>query len=285
MLENKNLRTILGLCILLVVVFYSKGENTTKSKIEKPDERTLELVKNLSDIDDKQDSAKLSGVFYAISKQLYKTNVNSNLQVQYFLDYVGKNTLKDELMSGGGKKYPNFAPSASSLIEKVIGPQTSSQAITDSKKQELQKLFKGFAWKLYNKDNDSLFESYKSSAEKNIAKYNNEDDNPKPDDDEDECLCEGKGYIIHGDGHKSTCPCLESGKECKHNPRCGSLQKPTEQKLDCECKCVTRDSNGKLKTVCGCIKKYGQCYCNSNNTTAKTIYNTKTASSLRSGTR
>lgn len=280
-MNSESLKTILGIFILLSLLFYSGGENKTTSKIEKPDEKTLELIKGLSDIDDKQDSSKVSGVFYAISEKLDKTNINSNLQVQYFLDYVGKNTFGEELAPNGQKKYPEFAPSASSLIAKVIGPQTSDSPITASKKDELNKLFKGFAWKLYSKENDSTFESYRSIAKKQISKYNNEDDDPKPDDNDDECLCEGKGYIIHGDGHKSKCPCLESGKECKHNPRCGSTQKLIEQKIECDCKCVTRDSNGKLKTVCGCVKKYGKCYCNSNNTTVNAIYNNSKTTSRR----
>ena len=54
-----------------------------------------------------------------------------------------------------------------------------------------------------------------------ISEYNNEppDNNP---DNEEECICKGKGYIVHGDGHETPCPCIESGGTCDHNPKCGS---------------------------------------------------------------
>ena len=35
------------------------------------------------------------------------------------------------------------------------------------------------------------------------------------DIDTNKCDCGGKGYIIHGDGHKTQCPCLASGSSCK----------------------------------------------------------------------
>lgn len=35
-------------------------------------------------------------------------------------------------------------------------------------------------------------------------------------DDENKCPCDGNGYIIHGDGHKTPCPC-EGDCECKKN--------------------------------------------------------------------
>jgi hypothetical protein len=35
----------------------------------------------------------------------------------------------------------------------------------------------------------------------------------------EECSCAGKGYIEHGDGHRTPCPCLDTagGCNCKNN--------------------------------------------------------------------
>lgn len=36
------------------------------------------------------------------------------------------------------------------------------------------------------------------------------------DGEDVDCSCGGKGYIVHGDGHKTPCPCLEDGGcECE----------------------------------------------------------------------
>lgn len=43
--------------------------------------------------------------------------------------------------------------------------------------------------------------------------------------DTSKCDCGGKGYIIHGDGHKTQCPCLASGSSCK----CSSLEPSKQQ--------------------------------------------------------
>ena len=160
------------------------------------------------------------------------------------------------LTPNGEKKYPDFSPAAAKIIEKVIGPQTEQEPIGKNEKENLAKLFYGFAWKLYDKNHDDVFESYKTKAFASIAEYNKEDDNPDPPIDT-KCPCGGKGYIIHGDGHRTDCPCVESGNECKHNPKCGSKgdQPPTKETPKCQCVSERRG------TTCGCIDAYGKCSC------------------------
>lgn len=47
-------------------------------------------------------------------------------------------------------------------------------------------------------------------AEEKVLKDKNKDE----EKDENECPCDGSGYIIHGDGHKTPCPC-ENDCKCK----------------------------------------------------------------------
>jgi hypothetical protein len=220
-----RLRTVLGLLIIIIGIFYQGGIPINfpifKPKLEKPEDYIVEIVENLPEISDSADANKLAGTFFAMSEGVPETDLQTNLQVQYFLDFVGKNTIGKELMNAdGSKKYPDFSPTAAELIAQVIGPQTETTVLSAEEKEKLSKLFYGFSWKLYDKTQDNVFESYKSKASASIAEYNKEDDGPEPDDDT-ECICEGKGYIIHGDGHKTDCPCIESGEVCKHNPKCG----------------------------------------------------------------
>ena len=75
---------------------------------------------------------------------------------------------------------------------------------------------------MYNSEYDSVFEEYKDKAVNSIQIWINPEkpDNPIPSPNE-ECICKGLGYIVHGDGHKTDCPCVESGENCEHNPKCG----------------------------------------------------------------
>jgi len=251
---NSKTRMWLGIALLVIGLFYKGGFPinipVVEPKLEKPEDSIVELVQSLPAISDPVDANKLAGTFYAMSEKIPETDLKSNLQVQYFLDFVGKNTIKDELTPNGEKKYPDFSPAAAKLIEQTIGPQTETEPLGEQEKENLAKLFYGFAWKLYDKSQDDVFESYKSKAFASIAEYNKEDDDPEPDVDT-ECICEGKGYIIHGDGHKTDCPCIESGEECKHNPKCGSRglpEAPTKQGCRCD-------------SSCGCIDAYGKCSC------------------------
>jgi len=255
-MKDIDIRMWLGIVLLLVGLFYKGGFPinipVVKPKLSAPEQSIIDLVDTLPNIDDPVDANKLAGTFYAMSQKILEMEINSNLQVQYFLDYVGKNTIKDELFQDGEKKYPNFSPAAANLIEKTIGPQTETEALTDEEKQNLSKLLYGFAWKMYDKDQDNVFESYKSKALSSIAEYNKEDETPDPEPDTD-CPCEGKGYIIHGDGHRTDCPCIESGKKCECNPKCGSVKASDE----IQCQCVSKER----KTKCGCVKAYGKCSC------------------------
>ena len=65
----------------------------------------------------------------------------------------------------------------------------------------------------------------------------------KPDDETE--LCDGSGWITHGDGHKTECPGCSA---CQDKPK----PKPDITKT---CKCNTRS------TYCNCVKTYGRCRC------------------------
>ena len=74
--------------------------------------------------------------------------------------------------------------------------------------------------------NDTL--NYRPEISTNFAKVIlTEPNNPEPNPEN--CPCEGTGYIIHGDGHKTECPCgpacdcptsSEEEEECipRHTP-------------------------------------------------------------------
>ena len=220
---SERLRIVLGVLLLLVGLFYPRLKGpTVPDKFERPEDYIVSLVERLPEISDPVDANMLAGTFAAMSEGVLVTDLKTNLQVQYFLDKIGKTVMGNALVSESGeKKYPTFSPVAAKLIEETIGPQTETDPLTVEEVQNLSKLFYGFAWKLYDKSEDSVYEEYFSKADKAIAEYNNKDDNPEPVIITD-CICEGKGYVIHGDGHKTDCPCIESGENCNHNPKCGS---------------------------------------------------------------
>ena len=61
------------------------------------------------------------------------------------------------------------------------------------------------------------------------------------DPDENTELCDGSGWITHGDGHKTECP------GCK---ACQDRARPEKT-----CKCNTKS------TYCDCVNQYGKCRC------------------------
>jgi hypothetical protein len=228
---NKDLRMWLGIGLLVIALFYKGGfpSPLTPDKLEKPEAEVITLVENIS-VSDDADSSKLAGMFNALSEKLDSTTLNTNLQVQYLMNAIGKGVFEDELLAFGEPKYPEFAPAVAEAMTKVLGPQTDTDPITGDEKRKLARLFYGLSWKLYKSSHDDEYESYKSKALSAIAEYNQEDDEPIPDPDEvEDCPCEGKGYIIHGDGHRTKCPCVESGKDCEHDPKCGSIGTAPEQ--------------------------------------------------------
>lgn len=212
-----NYRAIAGI-VLLIVAFTFSGNNVipASNKIDKPENNIVVLLKGFPnvDIDNAVDRNKYASVFYAISEGIDETVLVTNIQVAYMIDYVGKNTVGSELAG----KYPGFAEECSKLIEEIIGTQSESTVLTEVEKQNLEELFQGFAWKLYSSEEALTFDSYLTKAKAALDKYNG---NVEPDiDDDDECPCGGKGYIVHGDGHRTECPCVASGKDCNHNPKC-----------------------------------------------------------------
>lgn len=84
--------------------------------------------------------------------------------------------------------------------------------------------------KLKEKANTSL-----NNAEVKVLKIN-PDDNPVVK----KCPCNGKGYIVHGDGHRTPCPGTEKGP-CEH--RSGSLG---SEVTSVDMKKMTIEINGQL---------------------------------------
>jgi len=255
---SKELRMWLGVLLIAVALFYQGGDNSpftpTPDKLEKPEEAIVQLVDTLEPISNEIDANKLSGIFYTMSEKLEETELTSNLQVQYFLDFVGRKVMGDELMvtnnNVSSPKYPDFAPSAAKLIASVIGPQTEETPLTSEEKKKLARLLYGFSWKLYEPTQDEVFENYKSKTLAAIAEYNKEDDNPSPDDNVD-CPCEGKGYIVHGDGHKTPCPCVADGGTC--NCKGAAIGSSCNCGGNCscgdgECKCSSKETVSVLES-------------------------------------
>lgn len=222
-MENNRLRIVAAALLLFVAFFYNaEGITPEVPKLEKPQEDIVKMVEELAPIDNEEDSSKVAGMFNALSEKLKDSKVESNLQLQYLLDHVGKDVFGSELLG----KYPLFAPSAAKLIEKVVGKQTEEEPMTSEEKKKLARLFYGFSWKLYKKNQENLFDEYKNKALSSIAKYNKEDEKPEPDPEVEDCPCKGKGYIVHGDGHVTDCPCIQAGGDCKHNPKCKQAELP-----------------------------------------------------------
>ncbi|NVM35814.1 MAG: hypothetical protein HWN81_09475 [Candidatus Lokiarchaeota archaeon] len=222
---NLNFRFILGLLLIGLAIYislYDKKAPVAPPKLEKPSQEVVELVSSLYEIDNR-DSAEYSAIFYTMWKEYDKVDINTNLQLQYYLQYLGENVLKGENTG----KYPEWSISASGILSQVVGKQDENEPITEEEKKKLKDLLYGFAWKMYIPEYDSVFEEYKDKTLKAIKDYNNEEDdedpdNPVPPNPIEDCICEGKGYVVHGDGHRSPCPCVESGEECEHDPKCGS---------------------------------------------------------------
>ena len=227
---SDNLRLILGLGLIGFAIFWSnRGGNTVPNKLEKPSDEIVELVSKLYNVEGR-DSAEYAGMFYAMWQEYDKVDIKNNLELQYYLKYLGDEVLEGE----NAGKYPEWSISASGILSMAVGKQDEKEPITAEEKKKLKDLFYGFAWKMYNPEYDSVFEEYKDKTVDAIEKYVDKDENPEPTPDSDKCICEGKGYVVHGDGHKTKCPCVESGEDCKHNPKCGySKPAPVVSVQDC----------------------------------------------------
>lgn len=215
---NDRLRLILGLGLIGFAIYWSnRGDNTVSNKLEKPSAEMVELVSTLYKVEGR-DSSEYAGMYYAMWQEYDRVPINSNLQLQYYLKYIG-----DEVLQGENSgKYPEWSPSAAEIISKVIGKQDETELLTEEEKGNLKDLFYAFAWKMYNPEYDSVFEEYKGKTAQAIKVYSDTDDDPDPmPSPNEDCICEGAGYVVHGDGHKTPCPCVESGQDCEHNPKCG----------------------------------------------------------------
>lgn len=63
-----------------------------------------------------------------------------------------------------------------------------------------------------------IFAFDKGSAEGYVAFVVNESTANKNETVEKKCECRGKKVIVHGDGHKTPCPCLSDGSSCNCKP-------------------------------------------------------------------
>jgi len=124
--------------------------------------------------------------------------------------------------------------------------------LTEEEQKNLKELFYAFAWKMYNPEYDSVFEEYKAKAVDAIKVYSDTDDDdnpPAPEPESEDCICEGAGVVVHGDGHKTPCPCVESGEDCEHNPKCGySAPEPAKEP---SCKPTTSRRGGFFNRLFG----------------------------------
>lgn len=264
---NDNIRTALGIGLLIVAFFFVNNDEIipVNPKLEKPDANIVDMVKGFPQEFSFEDVDKniYSGTFYGMSQELKNTNLPSNLSVSYMLNYVGEKVVQPNKKGS----YPEFPNQVAELISKVIGPQSDTGPVTDEEKEMLAKLYYGLAWKLYDKNSETIFDSQSEKTIKAIKKYNGEDE--VPDEVEEKCPCEGKGYIIHGDGHRTNCPCKESGQACPHDPKCaGTGQVVTFNVKPADHKCAC-DSQPGMK--CGCFEKYGKCDCPTITTTRSTV--------------
>jgi len=219
----------LGVFLIVMAVLYKGGGSSpdiVNPKLEKPSDEYVALVADVS-VSDGEDASKLAGVFKALSEGTHNTTLASNLQVQYFLHAVGMGSVGNEL----DDKYPDLSSAVVAALTNVLGPQNSDIPITDEKKRNLAKLFHALAWKLYSSSHEDVYDSYKAKALLAVDAYNNVD--PEPDTPIDDCPCEGKGYIVHGDGHKTDCPCVAAGRECN----CESGDSGTQCQCDTGCNC------------------------------------------------
>ncbi len=262
--ENKtDWRMWIGIILIIAGVFYKPGtfNFVTEPKLAEPEAEIVELVKDIS-ISDPTDSSRLAGMFNAMSLLLDKIGLPTNLKVQYFIAHVGKKTFGTDLLSNGKPKYPKFAPAVAKAMTEILGPQTDTSPITADKKRKLARLFYGLSWKIYRAKTDRAYETYKLRAETVINEYNK----VKPDEpDAETCPCAATGFIVHGDGHKTPCPCVAGGKQCKHNckkttkpPTISKPDKPpSPPKKRAPCSCDTNS------TYCICEERFGKCKCNS----------------------
>ena len=230
---NDRLRVLLGISLIIAAFGWANRDKINiggDDKLAKPSPEMVEIVSNIYEVEGR-DSAEYSGMFYAMWQEYDRVPIKSNLQLQYYLKYLG-----DEVLEGENSgKYPEWSPSVSEAIAKVIGKQDETELLTEEEQKNLKELFYAFAWKMYNPEYDSEFEEYKGKAVHAIKVYSDtdDDDTPAPEPESEDCICEGAGYVVHGDGHKTPCPCVESGEDCEHNPKCG-YSEPKSPAKDCE---------------------------------------------------
>ena len=232
-------RTRIGLALLLIFLsFFITGDTTNNNKLRKPTPEIQKLVDELPEISNDLEASRMAGVFEAMYEN-FPSSIKTNFHLQKFIAYVGKEIFGDQLKG----RYSLWSKKAAELITKVAGPQTEKTELTEAEKANVVELLHGFAHRLYRKKYDEEFEKYKNLAAQKIAEYNKEN---TPDDDITECTCNGTGYITHGDGHKTKCPC----ESCECKPK-----DTVKEKESFRCRCFAPGY------VCACEDEYGVCEC------------------------
>lgn len=154
-----------------------------------------------------EDASMLSGFFYALSKRINKDAFITNLELQYFINEVGSSTFDKILLHEDGSPiYPSLSQDLAYITSRTVGPQKPVKDLIDEDYEDLKLCFNALAWLCYehNKEGEILFEQYLALTNRSIDDYLKI---PHPDHIVNECDCNGSKFIIHGDGHKTPCPC------------------------------------------------------------------------------
>lgn len=89
---------------------------------------------------------------------------------------------------------------------------------------------------------------------------NDEQQDEKPDD-ASKCECNGTGYITHGDGHKTKCPCDNCTCAKKEEPQTESTCKCGCNKEGCTCSIEKKVQETPLKEDIFVIEKWTATWC------------------------
>lgn len=183
-----------------------------------------------------EDASMLSGFFYAMSRRIDKKIFTTNLELQYFINAVGSATFDKILLhEDGSPVYPTLSQDLGYITARTVGPQRPIKDLVDEDYEDLKLCFNALAWLCYeqNKEGAILFDQYFALTNKSIDEYLNI---PHPDHIINECDCNGSKFIVHGDGHRTACPC----ENCtcvkvvmlENNPSCCSDLATNEVKND-----------------------------------------------------
>ena len=241
---SSRVRLLLGLVLLATAILWTGDNQQSKLRDQRfnghPTKEMLDLTSNLPKVKD----GKVSGIFKGLS-DAWPDGTDTRLKVQYMIANTGKAVVGQSLVG----KYPTLGTEIAKSMTKVIGPQDRDGQLNQVQIKRLRSLLYAVAWRTFpdTKDSVAVFDN----TYRKTVQYLKSLDGGGADEDEDtpvECTCNGTGYITHGDGHKTPCPC--------DNCQCGTSSElaavEPEQHV---CQCVEPGYD------CACFDKYGKCYC------------------------